>query len=83
MRSKGVLNTAIVTPDKHFPYHDIPAINCLVKCIEIVKPSIYIDSGDNYARFISQAGSEMNGEDTYLGGGANNRYIICGLQMIV
>ena len=47
------------------------------------KPSIYIDSGDNYARFISQAGSEMNGEDTYLGGGANNRYIICGLQMIV
>jgi len=47
------------------------------------KPHIYIDQGSTEARFVSQAGSELNGEDTYLGGGANNRYIICGLQMIV
>lgn len=37
---------AIVTPDKHFPYADIPAIRCVVKAIEIVKPTIYIDLGD-------------------------------------
>ena len=37
---------AIVTPDKHFPYEDKPAINALVKAIELVKPSIYVDLGD-------------------------------------
>jgi|LULN01.1.fsa_nt_gb hypothetical protein len=47
------------------------------------KPHVYIDQGSTEARFVSQAGSELNGEDTYLGEGANNRYIICGLQMIV
>ena len=37
---------AIVTPDKHFPYEDKPAINALIKAIDLVKPSIYIDLGD-------------------------------------
>ena len=37
---------AIVTPDKHFPYEDKPAINALIKSIELVKPSIYVDLGD-------------------------------------
>ncbi len=43
---KGIVNRAIVTPDKHFPLHDQPAINVLKKTIEIVKPSIYVDLGD-------------------------------------
>lgn len=37
---------AVVTPDKHFPYADIPAIQCVVKAIALVKPTIYIDLGD-------------------------------------
>ena len=37
---------AVVTPDKHFPEHDVPAINALCKAIKIVKPNIYIDLGD-------------------------------------
>jgi len=37
---------AIITPDKHFPYEDKPAINALVKAISLVKPSIYVDLGD-------------------------------------
>ena len=43
---KGVVQRAVVTPDKHFPLADIPAINCLKKTIEIVCPDIYIDLGD-------------------------------------
>ena len=43
---KGIVNRAIVTPDKHFPLYDQPAINVLKKTIEIVKPSIYVDLGD-------------------------------------
>ena len=46
MKKNNIVDRAIVTPDKHFPLHDQPAINCLKKCIEIVKPSIYIDLGD-------------------------------------
>ena len=46
MRSKGLINKAIVTPDKHFLHHDVPAINCLVKCIDKIKPTMYIDLGD-------------------------------------
>tara|TARA_R110002051_G_scaffold287650_1_gene350381 strand:+ start:571 stop:1353 length:783 start_codon:yes stop_codon:yes gene_type:complete len=42
----GVVQRAVVTPDKHFPLADIPAINCLKKTIEIVCPDIYIDLGD-------------------------------------
>ena len=45
-RDNGVVNRAIVTPDKHFPYADKSAIKCLTKTIEIVKPDIYIDLGD-------------------------------------
>ena len=45
-KDKGVVRRAIVTPDKHFPLADIPAIKCLKKTIEIVKPDIYIDLGD-------------------------------------
>ena len=37
---------AVVTPDKHFPYADIPAIKCVTKAIALVKPTIYIDLGD-------------------------------------
>ena len=46
LKDKGVVNRAIVTPDKHFPLHDQPSINVLCKTIEIVKPNIYIDLGD-------------------------------------
>ena len=43
---EGVVNRAIVTPDKHFPYADKAAIKCLTKTIEIVKPDKYVDLGD-------------------------------------
>ena len=43
---KGVVKRVILTPDKHFPLHDQPAINCLKKTIEIVKPDAYVDLGD-------------------------------------
>ena len=46
MKDKRVVNTAIVTPDKHFPIHDKKAIKVVCKAIEIVKPDIYIDLGD-------------------------------------
>ena len=42
----GVVKRVIVTPDKHFPLHDQPAINVLKKTIEIVKPDAYVDLGD-------------------------------------
>ena len=45
-KNKGVVKRFIVTPDKHFPLADKGAIGCLVKAIEIVKPSGYIDLGD-------------------------------------
>jgi len=38
----------LVTPDKHFPYADIPAINALCKAITIVKPDVYVDLGDTF-----------------------------------
>ena len=41
-----VVKRAIVTPDKHFPLHDIPAIKVVCKAIELVQPDIYIDLGD-------------------------------------
>tara|TARA_Y100000361_G_scaffold144803_1_gene153253 strand:- start:128 stop:910 length:783 start_codon:yes stop_codon:yes gene_type:complete len=46
MRKKGVVKRAIVTPDKHFPLHDLPAIKVVCKAIELVKPCTYIDLGD-------------------------------------
>ena len=45
-KSNGVINRAIVTPDKHAPLHDKPAINVVCKAIELVKPDIYVDLGD-------------------------------------
>ena len=36
----------IVTPDKHFPHADIPAIKAVCKAIELVEPNIYVDLGD-------------------------------------
>ena len=33
---KGVVKRVIVTPDKHFPLHDQPAINCLKKTKHIL-----------------------------------------------
>ena len=40
------MRRAIVTPDKHFPYEDKPAIQALIKAIKLVKPDIYVDLGD-------------------------------------
>tara|TARA_Y100000593_G_scaffold83824_1_gene158283 strand:- start:2943 stop:3737 length:795 start_codon:yes stop_codon:yes gene_type:complete len=48
-QGKGKSNAvkrAIITPDKHFPYHDKPAIAVLCKAIEMVQPEIYVDLGD-------------------------------------
>ena len=42
----GINKRVVVTPDKHFPLHDVKAINVLCKTIEIVKPDAYIDLGD-------------------------------------
>ena len=42
----GVLKRAIVTPDKHAPIHDKPAISVVKQAIELVKPEIYVDLGD-------------------------------------
>ena len=43
---KEPVKRAIVTPDKHFPLADMPAINVLCKVIKLVKPTIYVDLGD-------------------------------------
>ena len=40
------LKRAIVTPDKHFPFHDTKAISVVCKAIEKIKPDIYVDLGD-------------------------------------
>ena len=42
----GVTKRGIITPDKHFPLHDQPAINAVCKAIKIIKPDFYIDLGD-------------------------------------
>ena len=42
----GVLKRAIVTPDKHAPLQDVPAIKVVKQAIELVKPDIYVDLGD-------------------------------------
>ena len=44
--AKSKVKRAIVTPDKHFPYEDKPAIQALIYAIELVKPDIYVDLGD-------------------------------------
>ena len=42
----NMVKRAVVTPDKHFPYADMPSIKVLCKAIEIIQPEIYIDLGD-------------------------------------
>ena len=42
----GIVQRAIVTPDKHAPLHDKKAINVVKQAIEIIKPDIYVDLGD-------------------------------------
>jgi len=44
--AKNKVRRAIITPDKHFPYEDKPAIQALIKAIKLVKPDIYVDLGD-------------------------------------
>ena len=46
LNDHNISKTAIVTPDKHFPLADSPAINVLCQAIELIKPDIYIDLGD-------------------------------------
>jgi hypothetical protein len=36
----------IVIPDMHVPLHDLPAFRCVLKAIEIVKPTRFINLGD-------------------------------------
>ena len=43
---RGVVKRGIITPDKHFPYHDEAAINVVTKAIKITKPDFYVDLGD-------------------------------------
>ena len=45
-QDKGVMRRVIVTPDKHFPLHDGPAINVLCQAIEMIEPDAYVDLGD-------------------------------------
>ncbi len=37
---------AIVIPDCHFPLQYQPAVNCVLKAIEMIKPNIFICLGD-------------------------------------
>ena len=46
MAKKTPVRRTIVTPDKHFPLADMPAIKVVCKTIEILKPDCYIDLGD-------------------------------------
>ena len=45
-KNKSAVKRAIVTPDKHFPLADGPAMTVVAQAIELVKPDIYIDLGD-------------------------------------
>ena len=45
-KKRTPIKRVVVTPDKHFPLADIPAIKALCKSIEIIKPDAYIDLGD-------------------------------------
>ena len=42
----GIVKRVIVTPDKHFPIADLPAIRCVKKIIEKSDADIYVDLGD-------------------------------------
>lgn len=45
-RKKSPVERWLVSPDKHVPYQDRAAWNCLKRAIAIVKPDGYIDLGD-------------------------------------
>ena len=45
-KARGIVDRAIVTPDKHFPLHDDAAIDVVCQAIELIRPNIYIDLGD-------------------------------------
>ena len=45
-KKKTPVRRTIVTPDKHFPLADMPAIKVVCKAIEILKPDAYVDLGD-------------------------------------
>jgi len=40
------MKRAIVVPDQHFPLVDNAALNCVIKAIEVVKPTMHINIGD-------------------------------------
>ena len=44
--SKGAIGRYVISPDTHVPYHDIPAFNCLLGAIKVVRPDGFIDIGD-------------------------------------
>ena len=46
MVKKTPVRRTIVTPDKHFPLADMPAIKVVCQAIEILQPDCYIDLGD-------------------------------------
>lgn len=46
-QSVKIIDIGIAAFDIHHPYHDKPSINCLIKAIKKVKPTIFIFGGDN------------------------------------
>jgi len=46
MSIKGKIKRAIIVPDQHFPIHDESAFRVVLKAIEFIKPSIFINLGD-------------------------------------
>ena len=43
---KSAVTRWIYIPDQHYPYHDKPAINCVLKAIKIIKPDGFCNLGD-------------------------------------
>ena len=42
----GIVKRVLVTPDKHFPLEDRPALNCTKRIIELADADTYVDLGD-------------------------------------
>jgi hypothetical protein len=47
-KDNAAVKRVLVTPDKHFPLGDMPAIRAVCRAIEIVKPDVYVDLGDTF-----------------------------------
>jgi len=47
-KDNATVKRVFVTPDKHFPLADMPAIRAVCRAIEIVKPDVYVDLGDTF-----------------------------------